>query len=120
MSGTLREPTLSNDAFNAHRALSSLQEELEAVDYYNQRADQTEDPELEALLIHNRDEEVEHASMLLEYMRRTMPIFDEQLKTYLFKDAPITQIEELESGEGESDQESNGYTNTSLGIGSLK
>jgi hypothetical protein len=49
-----------------------------------------------------------------------MPVFDEQLKTYLFKDAPITQIEELETGEGESDQESDGSTNQSLGIGSLK
>lgn len=113
MSGPYRETELSDGVKDAHRALASLQEELEAVDYYNQRADTTADGELEAVLLHNRDEEIEHAAMLLEYLRRRMPEFDENLKTYLFTTEPITGIEEgTESG---ADAGSG-----SLGIGALK
>jgi uncharacterized protein len=72
-----------------HRALVSLMEELEAVDWYNQRVDTARDPELKAILAHNRDEEKEHASMLLEWIRRTDPTFSKELKDYLFTDKPI-------------------------------
>lgn len=72
-----------------HRALVSLMEELEAVDWYNQRVDAARDPELKAILAHNRDEEKEHASMLLEWIRRADPTFSKELKDYLFTDKPI-------------------------------
>jgi hypothetical protein len=84
---------LSPETKNAHRALKSLMEELEAVDWYNQRADLCDEGELKAVLAHNRDEEIEHACMLLEWLRRTMPVFDEQLRTYLFTKEPITHTE---------------------------
>jgi ferritin-like protein len=73
-----------------HRALASLIEELEAVDWYNQRVDVCTDPELKAILAHNRDEEIEHASMTLEWIRRRNPVFDRQLREALFKTGPIT------------------------------
>jgi uncharacterized protein len=72
-----------------HRALVSLMEELEAVDWYHQRVDVARDPELKAILAHNRDEEKEHAAMLLEWIRRTDPTFSKELKDYLFTDKPI-------------------------------
>ncbi len=75
-----------------HRAITSLMEELEAVDWYNQRVDACKCNELKAILIHNRDEEKEHAAMLLEWIRRLDPRFDQQLKDYLFSDKPIVQI----------------------------
>lgn len=77
-----------------HRALRSLQEELEAVDWYRQRADATEDESLRAVLIHNMEEEVEHACMVLEWLRRHEAIWDRQLRTYLFTEVPITEVEE--------------------------
>ena len=84
-----------------HRALLSLQEELEAVDWYRQRAEGTDDPALKEVLLHNMGEEIEHASMLLEWIRRNEPLFDRQLRTYLFQAAPIVAIEEAaEKGEG--------------------
>ncbi|MFP4376237.1 MAG: encapsulin-associated ferritin-like protein [Spirochaetales bacterium] len=76
------------------RALHSLREEIDAVDWYQQRVDVTSDPSLKSVLAHNRDEEIEHACMALEWLRRNMPGWDEQLKTYLFTDKPITEIEE--------------------------
>jgi ferritin-like protein len=72
-----------------HRAIVSLMEELEAVDWYNQRADACSDPELKAILAHNRDEEKEHASMVLEWIRRRDPRFDKELRDYLFTDRKI-------------------------------
>ena len=85
------EPTseLSDESRDMHRAIVSLMEELEAVDWYNQRMDATKDAELRKLLQHNRDEEKEHAAMMLEWIRRRDPGFDEQLRKFLFKDAPI-------------------------------
>jgi hypothetical protein len=77
-----------------HRAFSSLQEELEAADWYDQRIDAAQDDELKAILAHNRDEEKEHAAMLLEWLRRRDPKLDEHLCTYLFTDRPILEIEE--------------------------
>ncbi len=94
MATVYHEPALSEKARDIHRALASLQEELEAVDWYHQRMDVTGDLELRAVLKHNRDEEIEHASMILEYLRRQMPEVDEKLKTYLFTTLPITEIEE--------------------------
>ncbi|HYA38556.1 MAG TPA: encapsulin-associated ferritin-like protein [Candidatus Methylomirabilis sp.] len=72
-----------------HRAIVSLMEELEAVDWYNQRVDAARDPELKRILAHNRDEEKEHAAMLLEWIRRADPTFSKELKDYLFIDKPI-------------------------------
>ena len=74
-----------------HRAITSLMEELEAVDWYNQRVDATTDDALRIILAHNRDEEKEHASMVLEWIRRHDPVFDSHLKKYLFTTAPITE-----------------------------
>jgi ferritin-like protein len=73
-----------------HRAIVSLIEELEAVDWYNQRVDACGDPALKAILAHNRDEEIEHAAMTLEWIRRKNPVFDRELRDTLFKDGPIT------------------------------
>ena len=81
---------LSEETMDRHRAIVSLMEELEAVDWYQQRVDATSDPELKAILAHNRDEEIEHAAMVLEWLRRSMPQFDKELRETLFKDGPIT------------------------------
>lgn len=72
-----------------HRAIVSLMEELEAVDWYNQRCEACSDTELRAILAHNRDEEKEHAAMLLEWIRRHDEKFSGQFKSYLFSDQPI-------------------------------
>ena len=75
---------LSDETRDMHRAIISLMEELEAVDWYNQRIDATSNKELAAILAHNRDEEKEHAAMVLEWIRRQDPRFDKELKDYLF------------------------------------
>ncbi len=80
---------LSDETKDMHRAITSLMEELEAVDWYNQRVDTCTDEELKAILAHNRDEEKEHASMILEWIRRQDPTFDKELKDYLFTEKPI-------------------------------
>ncbi|PIV88176.1 MAG: ferritin [Hydrogenophilales bacterium CG17_big_fil_post_rev_8_21_14_2_50_63_12] len=80
---------LGHAARDMHRAIASLVEELEAVDWYNQRVDVCGNPELKAILAHNRDEEKEHASMLLEWIRRKDPRFDHELRDYLFTDKTI-------------------------------
>ncbi|HSJ47633.1 MAG TPA: encapsulin-associated ferritin-like protein [Gammaproteobacteria bacterium] len=80
---------LSEDTRDMHRAISSLMEELEAVDWYNQRVDACKDAELKAILAHNRDEEKEHAAMVLEWIRRHDSHFDSQLKDYLFTEKTI-------------------------------
>ncbi|WP_418319463.1 encapsulin-associated ferritin-like protein [Piscinibacter sakaiensis] len=80
---------LSDATRDMHRAIVSLMEELEAVDWYNQRADACKDAELKAILEHNRDEEKEHAAMVLEWIRRKDPCFSEQMKEYLFTETPI-------------------------------
>ena len=81
---------LSPETMDFHRAVQSLIEELEAVDWYNQRVDACTDPGLRAILAHNRDEEVEHAAMTLEWIRRHSAAFDHELREILFKDGPIT------------------------------
>ena len=80
---------LSDDTRYMHRAIISLMEELEAVDWYNQRIDVCKDEELKKILIHNRDEEKEHAAMTLEWIRRRDKKFDEELKEYLFTEEVI-------------------------------
>ena len=88
---TYHEPVaeLSHAVRDMHRAISSLMEELEAVDWYNQRAESCQDPELKAILEHNRDEEKEHAAMVLEWIRRQDSTFDKELKDYIFTEKPI-------------------------------
>lgn len=81
---------LSDATMDMHRAITSLMEELEAVDWYNQRMDACKDPELRAILEHNRDEEKEHAAMVLEWIRRRDPKMDQELRENLFGTGPIT------------------------------
>ena len=81
---------LSDETRDMHRAITSLMEELEAVDWYNHRVDACKDPELKSILAHNRDEEKEHAAMVLEWIRRRDQSMDKELKDYLFTDKPIT------------------------------
>lgn len=87
----LHEPAgqLSPQTIDMHRAIVSLIEELEAVDWYQQRVDACRDPELKAILAHNRDEEKEHAAMVLEWIRRNDPRFSKELKDYLFTEKPL-------------------------------
>lgn len=80
---------LSGETKDMHRALTSLMEELEAIDWYNQRVDACTNEDLRAILAHNRDEEKEHAAMVLEWIRRADPRFAHELKDYLFTQAPI-------------------------------
>ncbi|MGH8273609.1 MAG: encapsulin-associated ferritin-like protein [Gammaproteobacteria bacterium] len=100
---------MSHEAVEMHRALTSLQEELEAVDWYRQRADACEDEALTEILLHNMREEIEHASMILEWLRRNSSDFDKQLKMYLFTDAPITEVEEIAMSGGGQDSDE-GFT----------
>ena len=81
---------LSDDTRDMHRAITSLMEELEAVDWYNQRVDACKDDDLKNILAHNRDEEKEHAAMVLEWIRRKDATFEKELKDFLFTDKPIT------------------------------
>jgi len=90
---------LSRKTLEMHYAITSLMEELEAVDWYRQRADDIEDPELKAIVLHNAKEELEHAAMVLEWIRRNDPQADAQLREYLFKDGSIVGHEKESSGE---------------------
>jgi ferritin-like protein len=94
-SAGLHEPPeqLRPETPNIHRAIVSLMEELEAIDWYRQRADVCTDGQLRAILEHNMNEEIEHASMLLEWLRRNVPKVDEALKTYLFTSGDVTKLE---------------------------
>lgn len=137
-SESLHEPyeQLRPETRDLHRAIVSLMEELEAVDWYQQRADVTPNAELKAVLLHHRNEEIEHAIMNLEWIRRHDPVFDENCKTYLFSQGPITAVEEVATGKsgGDAGGEASGggsasagsdapsvpAADGSLGIGSLK
>ncbi|MGH8162017.1 MAG: encapsulin-associated ferritin-like protein [Gammaproteobacteria bacterium] len=99
---------MSRETIEMHRALASLQEELEAADWYRQRADACDNDALRDIILHNMREEIEHASMILEWLRRHSPDFAKQLKTYLLTEAPITEDENLAmsgNGGGEEDNE---------------
>ena len=124
-SATLHESTdkLKPETIDRHRAVVSLMEELEAVDWYDQRVDAADDAELRAVLAHNRDEEKEHAAMTLEWLRRHDPKLSEHLKTYLFTEGSILGIERAAEAGAEGGAEPApgiGGADGSLGIGSLR
>jgi ferritin-like protein len=122
-SESLHEPSevLSAETKDMHRALVSLREELDAVDWYQQRAEGCTDDELRAILIHNKNEEIEHAMMVLEWIRRKNPTFAAHAKTYLNTTGPITAIEaSATAGGGGSSERDSGPASPSLGIGGLK
>jgi len=110
----LHEPAESLDAatIDRHRAITSIMEELAAIDWYDQRVVATDDATLGDVLAHNRDEEKEHAAMTLEWVRRRDPVLDRHLRTYLFTDGSIV-AEEAEA-------EHTGTGSGSLGVGSLR
>ncbi|WP_342305028.1 ferritin family protein [Methanolobus sp. ZRKC5] len=86
---------LSEKTLNLKRAIDSLREELEAVDWYNQRADACTDENLKKILIHNANEEKEHAAMLIEWLRQNDENFAKELKEYLFStEKDIASLEE--------------------------
>jgi hypothetical protein len=93
---------LTTETRDMHRAITSLMEELEAIDWYQQRIDATTDEALRSILTHNRDEEKEHASMVLEWIRRHDPVLDTNLKKYLFTTAPITERADETEAESEA------------------
>lgn len=118
---------LTPEARDCVRALSSLREEIEAVDWYHQRQVATKDEALRAILVHNRNEEIEHAAMTLEWLRRNMDAWDDELSTYLFTTGDITKLEdEAEGGHGDGDGDGGSACpcasgdSAGLGIGSLK
>jgi uncharacterized protein len=106
---------LSAETREMHRAIVSLMEELEAIDWYQQRVDACADPQLKEVLLHNKNEEIEHASMVMEWIRRHNDHFNEMLRKYLFTEQPITGIEQAAgtASPGASATEA-------LGIGSMK
>jgi hypothetical protein len=113
----LHEPAelLGEETIDRHRAFASLIEELEAVDWYDQRVHATSDSSLADILAHNRDEEKEHASMTLEWIRRRDPALDANLRRYLFTTEPVTEVE----AEAEGNDAASAVAG-SLGIGSLR
>ena|SRR5690625_1610383 len=115
-SATLHEyrDLLADETVDVHRGIVSLMEEFEAIDWYSQRVDAAEDADLKAILEHNRDEEKEHAVMLLEWLRRLDPVLDANMRTYLFTEDDILAAEEEEGG-GAAPAEDG-----SLAIGSLR
>ena len=119
-SGSLHEneSVLKPETIDRHRAVVSIMEELEAVDWYDQRIDAATDQELKELLAHNRDEEKEHAAMMLEWLRRHDTKLDEHLRTYLFTNKRLLEVEEEAEGKAGGDESSS--PDGSLGIGSLR
>jgi hypothetical protein len=118
-----RPELLTESTMNLHRALISLMEELEAIDWYQQRADACSDQALKAVMLHNRNEEVEHGMMTLEWLRRNDATFDKFLRRYLFKDADIIAIEEAADQAAAGRDDAGGASTNdsgSLGIRSLR
>ena len=113
------EDRISPETADRHRAIVSLEEELQAIDWYDQRVDATGDASLAAVLAHNRDEEKEHAAMLLEWLRRHDVVLDRNLRTYLFTVTPITGIEAAAEAKLPGDSEAPGVAGT-FGVGSLR
>jgi uncharacterized protein len=112
------EQRLKPETMDRHRAIVSIMEELEAVDWYDQRVDAATDDELRAILAHNRDEEKEHAAMALEWLRRRDPQLDRHLRNYLFIDRNVLEREEELDAAGEPQPAP--AADGSLGIGSLR
>ena len=106
---------LSGETREMHRAIVSLMEELEAIDWYQQRVDACSDPQLKDVLLHNKNEEIEHASMLMEWIRRHNDHFSAMMRQYLFTELPITGIEKAAGAESPG-----ASTTEGLGIGSMK
>jgi ferritin-like protein len=106
---------LSERTRNLHRAIVSVMEELNAIDWYQQRAEACSDPHLKDILVHNKNEEIEHAMMVLEWIRRHDDDFSTRMKTYLFTELPITDIEKAVTGDA-----SPAAPSTTLGIGAMK
>ncbi|MGE5524191.1 MAG: encapsulin-associated ferritin-like protein [Rhodospirillaceae bacterium] len=114
---------LKVETMDRHRAIVSIMEEMDAIDWYDQRVDASRDDELRAILAHNRDEEKEHAAMLLEWLRRRDPVLDRMLRQYLFIETPILEREaEADATEAASGEEmpSQARGDGSLGIGSMR
>jgi hypothetical protein len=114
---------LSQETLNLHFAIVSLMEELDAIDWYRQRADDAEDETLKQLLLHNMREEMEHASMLLEWIRRRDGDFERFLKTYLFTEGSILQEEKAATAGGtarEGSETARRGAQTGFTIGSLR
>lgn len=105
MASMYHEPVeeLQQQTRDITRAIQSMKEELDAIDWYNQRAASTQDQTLKNLLIHNRDEEIEHATMLMEWLRRLMPEFDQEMRVYLFTEGPLETLEEQAMGGSAAD-----------------
>jgi ferritin-like protein len=115
------EERLTSATRDMHRAIVSLMEELEAVDWYQQRMEATDDAELRDILRHNRDEEKEHAAMVLEWIRRHDPAFDAKLREYLFREGSIVVRErEVEAGAVGAAGTPNGSAAPGTTIGSLR
>lgn len=110
---------LSNETVNRHRAIRSLMEEFEAIDWYAQRVEATDDPSLKEVLAHNRDEEKEHAAMVVEWLRRNDAVLDRYLRQYLFSEGSIVAIEEAIDDDAEP-QAGGAGSASGLGIGSLR
>lgn len=110
---------LSPETIDRHRAIVSLMEELEAIDWYQQRAEAASDPELRAVLEHNRDEEMEHAAMVLEWLRRSWPKAAEQIAAHVNRSGPIVD-HGVEGGGANEKMEPPSAADGSLGIGGLK
>ena len=108
---------LDEATIDHHRAVTSLCEELEAIDWYHQRVVATSDESLAAVLAYNRDDEKEHAAMALEWLRRRDVALDAQLRKFLFSSGPITEVGDQEPAGGST---STAGDSGSLGIGSLK
>ena len=128
-SETYHEPIelLSEETRNMHRAIVSLKEELEAVDWYQQRAEACSDDELRGVLVHNKNEEIEHAMMNLEWIRRHSEVFDANIKKYINAQGPILAVEKQQTageakaeGGAEPKKAAAPSRSSDLGIGSLK
>jgi len=113
-SESLHEPIeqISEETIDMHRAIVSVKEELDAIDWYRQRADASTDEQLKDILLHNMNEEIEHAVMVLEWIRRHHVHFDQMMRKYLFSESPIVDIEHAEKAGAAAGPET-------LGIGSL-
>lgn len=116
----LHEEGLSEATIDRHRAIVSLMEELEAVDWYDQRIEATSDESLAAILVHNRDEEKEHAAMTLEWLRRHDDALDHELRTYLFTEGSILEAEAAAMGDSASGSSADSASGVGLGIGGLR